>query len=53
MAKEALQRSEESAELLAEKAMVTHQEAMLLQVRVGNKRVGCLLRFILFITYYL
>ena len=31
LAKEALQRSEESAELLAEKAMVAEQEAMLLQ----------------------
>ncbi len=31
MAKDALQRSEESAELLAEKSMVAEQEAMLLQ----------------------
>ena len=31
LAKEALQRSEESAELLAEKSMVAEQEAMLLQ----------------------
>ena len=31
IAKEALQRSEESAELLAEKSMVAEHEAMLLQ----------------------
>jgi len=36
VAKEALQRSEESAELLAEKAMVTHQEAMLLQQKASE-----------------
>ena len=35
LAKEALQRSEESAELLAEKAMVAEQEAMLLQQKAG------------------
>lgn len=33
VAKEALQRSEESADLLAEKSMIAEQEAMLLQVR--------------------
>jgi len=36
VAKEALQRSEESAELLAEKAMVTHQEAILLQQKASE-----------------
>ncbi|XP_023328819.1 merlin isoform X2 [Eurytemora carolleeae] len=35
-AKEALQRSEESAELLAEKSMVAHQEAMLLQQKASE-----------------
>merc|ERR1719223_1274498 len=36
MAKEALQRSEESAELLAEKSMVAEHEAMLLQQKASN-----------------
>jgi len=36
LAKEALQRSEESAELLAEKAMVAEQEAMLLQQKASE-----------------
>jgi len=35
-AKDALQRSEESAELLAEKSMVAHQEAMLLQQKASE-----------------
>lgn len=36
MAREALQRSEESAELLAEKSMVAEHEAMLLQQKASN-----------------
>lgn len=36
MAKDALQRSEESAELLAEKSMVAEQEAMLLQQKASE-----------------
>jgi len=36
LAKEALQRSEESAELLAEKSMVAEQEAMLLQQKASE-----------------
>jgi len=36
LAKEALQRSEESAELLAEKAMVAEQEALLLQQKASE-----------------
>jgi len=36
IAKDALQRSEESAELLAEKSMVAHQEAMLLQQKASE-----------------
>ena len=38
MAKDALQRSEESAELLAEKSMVAEQEAMLLQQKARYKK---------------
>ena len=38
MAKDALQRSEESAELPAEKSMVAEQEAMLLQQKARYKK---------------
>ena len=40
IAKEALQRSEESADLLAEKSNIAEQEAMLLQVHIQIRRVG-------------
>merc|ERR1719264_2123011 len=39
LAREALQRSEESAELLAEKSMVAEHEAMLLQQKASNAEI--------------
>ena len=52
LAKEALQRSEESAELLAEKSLVAEQEAMLLQQKASEaeneiQRIKVCTRFLL------
>ena len=57
MAKDALQRSEESAELLAEKSMVAEQEAMLLQQKARYKKTPrglqkFLKKKLYFIEYY-